>query len=112
MRVLRARGAELAARHDQQGQGGAAARARARGPGAHDVRLAQSPQPRNLKRGQKAFPGKSFSQRDSTQRANVGKPESWTVRAGIRAEVIGRGRISRARGGDRRAWGGEWNLGI
>ena len=58
-----------------------------RGPGADDVRHAKSPQSRDLGGSQKAFSRQSFSQRDSTQRADVGKPQSWTVRARIRVEV-------------------------
>ena len=74
-----------------------------RRPGADDVRLAKSPQPRDLGRGQKAFSREGFSQRDSTQRADVGKPQPWTVRARIRAEVGRRRRLSRIGGGDYRA---------
>src|SRR5208282_3598056 len=107
MRILRAGGFERVAGHDQQGQGGAETGTRARGPGADDVRHAKSPQSRDLSGSQKAFSGKSFSQRDSTQRADVGKPQSWTVRARIRVEVGRRRRLSRAGRRNYRASRGE-----
>ena len=53
----------------------------------------------------KHFPEKVFQQRDSAQRADVRKPQSWTVRVRIRAEVGRSRRLSRTRGGDYRAWG-------
>src|ERR1017187_8302449 len=105
MRILRAGGFERVAGHYQQGQGGAETGTRDRGPGADDVRHAKSPQSRDLSGSQKAFSGKSFSQRDSTQRADVGKPQSWTVRARIRVEVGRRRRLSRAGRGNYRQGG-------